>query len=177
MANADVNELLAGLAKLVSQQSKPAKKTKKAKESNRRPMTEQERRAIVEAHASGVSICTLEKTHRRGWTTIQKVVADAAKKAPKVQIKVTEETAIPGYELETVGLGSIKRSMERLHDRVTQCDNKIASLATRLNDVTAMVALVQKSVDRVVRELVTTNPPPAELVIPTVRNNAHTNGV
>ena len=155
------------------QKSPKATPTAERKTPNGKPwlVTDEEKTKIERLRASGMGIGPISRKVGRSEKVIRLVVRAMKPVAPLVAVKpapVVTQSVEDGMA-EVAGLGSIKRSMERLHDRMT----KVESQAVRLTDITAAIAKLQQSVDRITREFVTTNPPPAEIVMPTVRVNGH----
>lgn len=130
-------------------------------------LTADEKRTVLEMLRDGKSISRISKQLHRNYNTIN----DFAVKHEKSAIATPTPTPLAVVEsIDDTGIGSVKRSIERLHDRVSKLDKQMESVTHRLSDITAMVAKVQATCDRVVREFVDTNPAPAEIIIPTARN-------
>lgn len=132
-------------------------------------LTVDEQRTIKCMVADGYGCKVIARKLRRGTEKVRafmKIVREPVVGRPVKPIPVAVEPA----DVSMDGLGGVKRSIERLHDKMTTLTKDISFVAQRLSDMNAALAKVQATTDRVVREFVNTNPPPDELVIHTSRN-------
>ena len=143
-------------------------------------LDEAERTEIVRLYKTGLGVSRLAARMKRSRESIANVIKASGVKrhasgSPTAAMKPTPVVtqSVEDGMAEVAGLGSIKRSMERLHDRLSKVDARAEGHNIRLGDINTAVAKLQQSVDRITREFVTTNPPPAEIVLPTARVNGH----
>jgi len=119
-------------------------------------VTDEEKTKIERLRASGMGIVPISRKVGRSKNVVRGVVrAMKPAKAPVIAkpSPVITQSVEDGMA-EVAGLGSIKRSMERLHDRVTKIETRTEMQFNRLEDIKVAVVKLQQSVDRITREFV-----------------------